>query len=443
LKVLLSFLMFALVISMAVPVYAQTTTIDEMLFQGTNSNSEGMSSLSALEWKLIYQDGTESGTTQFASSFFEPFPLSFVGQSEQLRTLLSAEVRGITSFSGIGDSFCHDLPRWSFDVEVKVNGISKNIPKHLFGQNEFNENTAFNRGFGVKFFPPFIESQLALVGVDLKTGDVVTWAVSADNRFTLYRGEAEDGVCEVVRGTAWDAYTVGMGFGQGFIFTDPFSQIIIPSTTEPDLDGDGIPDRIDQCDFSGERFNGFQDEDGCPDADPIGFDPSLITDQDGDGILDVDDFCPNDAEIFNGKSDGDGCPDGAILDVNFISFEATGQEVVDLSQEPIPEPLPPIFTGMEIETEPVDVSPEQIIEDDPETNFLVPEQTSDDPILVTGTSDVCDRATEDCNIIIQTAVQIGSGIMVPFELSLVNIIFLFGAIVVAILIIMFLRRKRR
>ena len=71
----------------------------------------------------------------------------------------------------------------------------------------------------------------------------------------------------------------------------------------PDRDGDGIPDILDQCPDAPEDYDGFMDEDGCPDPD-----------NDGDGILDTDDLCPNEA----GPSptgcpvrdrDGDGIPD--------------------------------------------------------------------------------------------------------------------------------------
>lgn len=65
-----------------------------------------------------------------------------------------------------------------------------------------------------------------------------------------------------------------------------------------DSDGDGIPDDRDQCPFEPEDFDGFQDEDGCPDPD-----------NDGDGILDVNDKCPNQSETMNGYQDEDGCPD--------------------------------------------------------------------------------------------------------------------------------------
>ena len=78
-----------------------------------------------------------------------------------------------------------------------------------------------------------------------------------------------------------------------------------------DRDGDGIPDDVDQCPDEPEDFDGFADEDGCPDPDndqdgvPDGEDecpneagPASnkgcpILDTDGDGVLDEDDLCPN------------------------------------------------------------------------------------------------------------------------------------------------------
>ena len=77
-----------------------------------------------------------------------------------------------------------------------------------------------------------------------------------------------------------------------------------------DIDGDGILDDVDQCPNEPEDFDGFQDEDGCPDLD-----------NDGDGVLDVNDGCPNDAEDIDGFEDEDGCPDpdndgDGILDVD-------------------------------------------------------------------------------------------------------------------------------
>jgi outer membrane protein OmpA-like peptidoglycan-associated protein len=79
---------------------------------------------------------------------------------------------------------------------------------------------------------------------------------------------------------------------------------------EPDADGDGIPDAVDECPNEAEDLDGFEDEDGCPDLD-----------NDGDGIPDADDQCPNDPEDLDGFEDEDGCPDpdndeDGILDVD-------------------------------------------------------------------------------------------------------------------------------
>ncbi len=66
-----------------------------------------------------------------------------------------------------------------------------------------------------------------------------------------------------------------------------------------DRDGDGIKDDLDKCPDDPEDFDGFKDEDGCPDPD-----------NDNDGILDKDDRCPNEPEDMDGDQDEDGCPEG-------------------------------------------------------------------------------------------------------------------------------------
>jgi outer membrane protein OmpA-like peptidoglycan-associated protein len=70
-----------------------------------------------------------------------------------------------------------------------------------------------------------------------------------------------------------------------------------------DRDGDGIKDDVDKCPDEPEDFDGFQDEDGCPDPD-----------NDNDGIPDELDRCPNEPEDFDGDQDADGCPEGTIGD---------------------------------------------------------------------------------------------------------------------------------
>jgi outer membrane protein OmpA-like peptidoglycan-associated protein len=82
---------------------------------------------------------------------------------------------------------------------------------------------------------------------------------------------------------------------------------------DPDNDRDGIPDVDDKCPNIPEDKDGFQDEDGCPEGNK--------NDRDGDGILDDVDKCPDDPEDFDGFQDEDGCPDpdndqDGILDVD-------------------------------------------------------------------------------------------------------------------------------
>ena len=70
---------------------------------------------------------------------------------------------------------------------------------------------------------------------------------------------------------------------------------------DPDNDRDGILDEDDKCRDIPEDKDGFQDEDGCPEGDK--------NDRDGDGILDNVDKCPDDPEDFDQFQDEDGCPD--------------------------------------------------------------------------------------------------------------------------------------
>ena len=69
----------------------------------------------------------------------------------------------------------------------------------------------------------------------------------------------------------------------------------------PDKDGDGFLDDEDKCPEKPEDFDGYQDNDGCPEEEDA--------DSDNDGILDRDDRCPTDPEDKDGFKDDDGCPD--------------------------------------------------------------------------------------------------------------------------------------
>ncbi len=75
--------------------------------------------------------------------------------------------------------------------------------------------------------------------------------------------------------------------------------VMEPTPAPGDRDGDGYPDDLDKCPDQPENFQGFEDEDGCPD-DP---------DTDGDGLADSKDACELLAEDKDGYLDDDGCPD--------------------------------------------------------------------------------------------------------------------------------------
>lgn len=67
---------------------------------------------------------------------------------------------------------------------------------------------------------------------------------------------------------------------------------------DPDTDGDGVADSRDQCLLEPEDKDGYLDDDGCPDLD-----------NDADGIADAQDKCRDQPEDFDGWQDEDGCPD--------------------------------------------------------------------------------------------------------------------------------------
>ena len=115
------------------------------------------------------------------------------------------------------------------------------------------------------------------------------------------------------QGPDWEALgSIYLNFGE----IERLSITVIKEPKSGDRDGDGIPDNIDKCPDQPEDFDGFQDEDGCPDLD-----------NDGDGIPDIRDKCPNEPETFNNYQDEDGCPDevpaavkkftGVIEGINF------------------------------------------------------------------------------------------------------------------------------
>jgi OOP family OmpA-OmpF porin len=100
-----------------------------------------------------------------------------------------------------------------------------------------------------------------------------------------------------------------LGAGRGLVAdqgANPDLRAFIGIVFEPnvgDRDGDGIKDDLDKCPDAPEDFDGFEDEDGCPDLD-----------NDRDGIPDDLDKCPDIPEDRDGVEDEDGCPEGDVND---------------------------------------------------------------------------------------------------------------------------------
>jgi outer membrane protein OmpA-like peptidoglycan-associated protein len=135
-----------------------------------------------------------------------------------------------------------------------------------------------------------------------------------------------------------------------------------------DRDGDGIPDDVDKCPDEPEDFDGFEDEDGCPDLDndkdgiPDKLDlcPNDPEDKDGfededgcpdpdndhDRILDVNDKCPNEPETYNGFEDEDGCPDKGMVIVQRGKLEILDKIYFETDKDIIKEQSFPLLDAI-------------------------------------------------------------------------------------------------
>ena len=142
----------------------------------------------------------------------------------------------------------------------------------------------------------------ALESLDLVAETYMSQLVSgnSDSKQKL-SAEAVGGIKVFVERSSFLMLGAGSRYTPGFEAAD--LRLLLAFVLEPsigDRDGDGIKDDEDQCPDDPEDFDGFQDQDGCPDPD-----------NDNDGILDVDDKCPMVPEDHDGDEDEDGCPEGA------------------------------------------------------------------------------------------------------------------------------------
>jgi len=95
-----------------------------------------------------------------------------------------------------------------------------------------------------------------------------------------------------------------------------------------DSDGDGYADPVDQCPTKPENYNGYQDEDGCPDdpdSDGDGIADKIVRDTDGDGVADV---VALDRD-FDGRIDFLGVDQNGDGDLDVVQTDTDGDGTLD------------------------------------------------------------------------------------------------------------------
>ncbi len=135
--------------------------------------------------------------------------------------------------------------------------------------------------------------------LDLVVDTYGTYLLSAADGPVRPSNEVTGGLKIFVEKDSYLMLGVGPRFTRGVEAADLRGMIgFIFEPSIGDRDGDGIKDDLDKCPNEREDFDGFEDDDGCPDPD-----------NDRDGIPDVRDKCPNIPEDFDGDEDTDGCPE--------------------------------------------------------------------------------------------------------------------------------------
>ncbi len=160
--------------------------------------------------------------------------------------------------------------------------------------NEFRDGSRLTYGLGLSY--------RILEPVDIVADTYATYLLSSNASSAIKpSNEVTGGIKVFVERNSYLMLGAGPRYTNGFEAAD--FRAFIGFIFEPsigDRDGDGLKDDVDKCPDEPEDFDGFQDEDGCPDPD-----------NDNDGILDKDDRCPDNPEDRDGDQDEDGCPEGS------------------------------------------------------------------------------------------------------------------------------------
>jgi OOP family OmpA-OmpF porin len=161
----------------------------------------------------------------------------------------------------------------------------------LRGGNTFVDGSRFTFGGGISY--------RVLEPLDLVAETYGTYLLSDATKDVKLSNEAVGGIKLFVERNSYLMLGAGARYTEGFEAANIRGFIgFIFEPSIGDRDGDGYKDDVDKCPDEPEDFDGFQDEDGCPDPD-----------NDNDGIPDIDDRCVNEPEDRDGDHDEDGCPE--------------------------------------------------------------------------------------------------------------------------------------
>ncbi len=190
----------------------------------------------------------------------------------------------------------------SFDVawglRFALAGGAKFRPRTALGNIEIDDELFYRAGTGVGL-PEMLSTKPELVAeIEGRTRLDAPFANKEQNPL-LARAGLRLGI-DLSQGHRLHTLTgISVGLTRGYGAPDIQAYIGVSyQRYMSDRDGDGIYDEDDECPDKPEDFDGFEDEDGCPELD-----------NDRDGILDVKDKCPLKPEDFDGFEDEDGCPD--------------------------------------------------------------------------------------------------------------------------------------
>jgi outer membrane protein OmpA-like peptidoglycan-associated protein len=237
-----------------------------------------------------------------------------------------------TVAQGIGILEKEFWSRGKMRFRVALNGGFRFRSSTTFTNNDNTDGTGMVPTCGVGMMgmvacPVPITGQSVTLASEIPYGIGASYAVSPQKFDLVVEGfgsvplnatnyqqlEAVAGVKLYLARNSFLALGAGYGLARPFGIADknnyagnPDLRAFIGIVFEPnigDRDGDGIKDDVDKCPDEPEDFDGFEDEDGCPDPD-----------NDHDGIPDEQDKCPNVPENFNGVEDADGCPEGVKND---------------------------------------------------------------------------------------------------------------------------------